>query len=531
MKSFAAVMVVVLAACGQSASVPARPPAALAAAAAPAFLANIPTDTPFVVLSLEALPRETLATIVDVVAPSFLERLDKKLQENPAMEGAAFFAALRRELGPHPTVKDLEDRGVSASARFAMYLVGKVMVFRLELRDDRAVLAMAQRIAATLGGTIPPPLKRGGREYWRAGSGSIAALAGNELVLASGKMEDIEAELEVVLGTKKPEHSYKTSDELASVMARHHLGGHLVAIVDTKRVIDYAVATKTPPPACAAKLVELSSIVPRIVMGHTRAGPHKFSGGVVVELSPAAVTELRALRTPVPGLDLILAGASVLSFGGGVDLPAARALAQRGQGAIAALAKACPSPALASAEAALSRVVATWVPAPFDSLTGFGLAVHDVAFHPGVKSLERLDGLAFVGSANAPQLFSILAMLAPGLGTLGIPFDGGIHAVAPGTVSGFDLYLGVGKQMIVAAIGAREAVIAERVIADKPGADSPLLQMAYDYGRFVDLQGALGLIEGEQPIERELAKVWGLTNVTLDVADDGLRFWTTMEIK
>jgi hypothetical protein len=52
----------------------------------------------------------------------------------------------------------------------------------------------------------------------------------------------------------------------------------------------------------------------------------------------------------------------------------------------------------------------------------------------------------------------------------------------------------------------------------------------YDYKRLVELQGALGLIEGDGRYERELAKIWGETAVTLDIADDGLRLWSTVEL-
>jgi hypothetical protein len=529
MRSLLVVLAVVAGACGSSSSARvADAPVSPKKQPLPGFLANIPDDVPYIVTSLEGLPPGYYAKIFDTFGPVFTDEMDK--QATTDQDTAKFMAAIRHEVGPVWSAARLEALGLSASARFAIYGAGKSIILRVEVRDQNVMLATLRRIATSWGKPFPPPQTRAGISFWRVDDkvAMVVAFVDNQLVAALGTPTQIDSELDVLLGIRKPPHSLADGTTLTRVMAKHHLGPYLVGIVDTKRMIDLLVSTTKPLPAdCVAQLGIASRLAPRIVFGHTPAGPRQFSGGIIVELSADAASELRDLHAAVPGLTTLMRDNPLFAFGGGLDLAAARKLTRRSAAAIGALATACDATPLRSAEDLLDRAVANWVPAPFDALTGFAFSVHELAMKPGQKVPERLQSIGLVSSTDAPALFHTLVMALPMIGSLGIDLDGAIHEFGRG-LTPFGLFAGVSEHMIIVATGDKDGVLAERVITEKADVDVPLFTMSYDYGRLVELTQMLGLPSKHEALEREFAKMFGRSTLTLDVGDDGLVLWSTI---
>lgn len=503
----------------------------------PAFLSSIPADTPYLLVALEAMPRDYYAKIGGAIGPTFSAELDKKAATDPDLK--RFLAALHHELDGKWSVAGLESLGFSTEPRFAVYGLGPVFVTRFELRDQNKALAMVTRVAATWGKSLPPPITRAAATYWRIDDAKLSVvvgLASNQLVFAVGAPAKLDAELDVVLGLRMPARNLGDGVALARVMDRHRLGPYLVGIVETRRLIDMVVTGSDPvPPGCVAQLDALSQLVPRIVLGHTRVSPKQFSGGVIVELAPDLVRALRALHVAVPGLTPALGADAIVSFGGGLDLGGARGLTRRAGTAVETLAAACNSTPLHELGAQIDKVATAWIPSPLDSLTGFAFSLQDYArSSDGSKMPERLQGIGVLGSTDAPRMFSTIAAGLPWIGGLGIEPDGTMHEIMQGMTT-FGIHAGVGDRALVLAAGPKGRALGEQVLADKPEKDAPFLAMSYDYPRLVALERVLNLNDKSTDATRALEDVYvtlfGHGTATLDVADDGLVLWSTIDLK
>lgn len=513
-----------------------EPPHAPPARTLPAFLASIPADTPYLVLALEAMPRDYYAKVATAVGPTFAGELEKRAAGSPDL--AKFLAAVRRELDGKWNAAGLESLGFSSQPRFALYALGPAFVVRFELADQKKVLATVQRVAAAWGKPLPAPVTRAGATYWRIDevkTSIVIGLAKDQLVFAVDGLARTDGDLDALLGLRDVPNNLADGALLRRVMDRHHLGPYLVGMVDTRRMIDLlASSSDSVSPACVAQLDTLSQLVPRIVLGHTQSNMKRFAGGVIAELAPELARELRTLRTAVPGLAPSLAADTIVALGAGIDLPAARALTRRAGGALETLATACGSARLHELASKLDDPTAFPIPSLLEPVTGVVLALQDYApAADGSQMPQRLQGVGALGATDASRLFTALSSGVPWLATLGIDVDGALHAILQG-VTPFGLFAGVGDRAIVLAAGDRGRTLAEQVIADKPDQDAPFIAMSYDYPRLVALERMLNRDKPPAPeaaLEDAYAKLFGRGTLTLDVADDGLVLWSTIDLK
>ncbi len=294
---------------------------------APALFAHIPADTPYVLASFEAVSLDYYAKLKRVTAPALARSVDQLRAMGAGSDLGRWVDALTDELAGKWTASGVESLGLSARPRFAIYGHGALpVVARLEIKDGKALLATIERIAHRAGATLPPLENRHGREFWRIElpdeTGAIVAIADDQLVAAFGPRHAIAAVLPQILGAEKPARSMADGAELKQVIARHRLGPVMVGFADTKRLAHamVALAEETPPADCLAEIDRLAAQVPRLVFGYSELTGKRFSGAAVVELAPALIERLKALRTTVPGLGAARAGEPRFAMGGGLDL-------------------------------------------------------------------------------------------------------------------------------------------------------------------------------------------------------------------
>src|SRR5262249_47731958 len=143
-------------------------------------------------------------------------------------------------------------------------------VMRIAVKDDKAVKATIERIAAKAGKDLPAIASKDGRSYWQVakdGTTGVMALVDNQLILAIGKDADVPAKLGLILGSEKPAQNMADGALIKQLMARHGLGGPVIAFADTKQITSKALEASgaAPSPACTAEIGRLSAKAPYVL--------------------------------------------------------------------------------------------------------------------------------------------------------------------------------------------------------------------------------------------------------------------------
>jgi hypothetical protein len=503
---------------------------------APALFAYIPADTPYVIASFEATPLEYYAKLKHALGPAFSNLIKKKQAQGGEPD---LFDAIVDEFGGSVNAKALEDRGLSAKPRFAIYGLGVApVVVRLEIKDEAALRATIDRVAAKMGKQLPAQETKDGKAFWRFVDDNvtgIVAILDNQLVGAAGPSALVDAKLDLILGLQKPAQSMADGKALIDVATRHGFGPYLVGYVDTHELAaqGLTLSDTPPPPACGPALDVLATQVPRIVVGYTEFTAKRASGGLVVELAPALLAEVTALRAQVPGLGAALSDQPLLAFGGGVDIAKGAALLARAATAVHAIGEACQVPELSEKAAAAEDTLSSPLPPPVTKITGFAAALQ--AFEMSGVGFTQLDGFGMVTATSGKALFDDLKGLLP-LDQIGLTADGKLHelAIPSGVVPGA-VVAGVGDKAIVFATGAKGRALAERGLHGTASGPSPFLVMTYDYGRLLQLQSQMAAMRGGAPEDAELIKsmaaVLGRASMTVDANDKGVVVWSALDLK
>ncbi len=342
--------------------------------AVPALFASIPADTPYLIASLEAAPPELWGKMKQAYKP-LIDMFATKWQEQRGRNEV--FDAIVSELDGKWSAAGIESLGFSAKPGFAMYGLGlQPFVVRMVIKDGKAVRATIERIAAKAGKQLPPASTRGGVSYWQHasddGTAVVVSIGDHELIAAVGKAEDIEARLGLILGLDKPARSMADGALIKQLMARHGFGGQLIGFADTRQLAGKAIeaAGGTPTPACTAELDRVSAKLPRLVVGYSELSGSKIAGGLVVELAPEVVADMRALRTEVPGLGAALRGHPLFAFAAGVDLARAQQLGVAAAGNLRQLGTACGLGPLVDSAADMARGLSRPLPEPVGRISG-----------------------------------------------------------------------------------------------------------------------------------------------------------------
>src|SRR5262249_27557547 len=147
----------------------------------------------------------------------------------------------------------------------------------------------------------------------------------------------------LILGIDKPAKNMADGALVKQLMARHGFGGQLIGFADTRQLASKAIeaAGATLSPACTGEIGRLRAKLARLVLGYSELSGSKIAGGVVLEMAPDLVTEMRALQTEVPGLGVALSGHPMMAFAAGVDLARAQQLGAAAAGNLQRFGTAC----------------------------------------------------------------------------------------------------------------------------------------------------------------------------------------------
>jgi hypothetical protein len=510
----------------------------------PALFAHVPADTPYLLAGLEAVPLDYYARMKNVFAPIFEGAIAKARQDNKELD------AVLGELDGKWNEAGLESLGLSTHPRYAVYGLGlQPFVARIEVKDQKVLLATIERFAAKLGKQLPAMQKTtDGRGYWRAAPGDgpavVVALTDNQLVVALGSAAEIDGKLGLILGSEKPPENMADGKLLRGLMAKHKLGPYAIGFLETHRIASAAMtaAGAASTPACKTEIAQISAKVPRLVFGLGELSATKISQTLIVELAPEVAAAVRAVKVELPGLAAALAGPSLFAFGGGLDLARGQQLAIAAAGNLKQLGTSCEIAPLTSGAEQAARALARPLPEPFARIAGGAVVGHELELGPGAgDSMPRkLEAVAVLATSDAKALFQTLIQQFPELAKLGVAPDGKLHDLPAGAVPApWPVAAAVADNRVVIAIGERRTALGEQMLA-APAAPAPLLAMSYDYGKLLELAMSAAPPDRDQsdPLAklmpnfiRAMQSVFGRSMLTTDVTDAGVATWATIELK
>jgi hypothetical protein len=519
----------------------------IATLSAPALLASVPADTPYLITAFEAIPLEYYAKLKQALGPAMGNAVDQFRALAKDADADRLISAIQGELAGKLDAKGLESLGFNAKPRFALYGLGLApVVFRIEVRDDKVVLATIQRIASRAGITLPAVETKDGRSFWRISpdrdATGILSLADNQLVAAFGRTADVERQLGLILGSEKPQVSMAGGKQLLELMAKHHFGPHMIGFVDTQKLAMHgmAFAGRTPAPQCTSEIDRLSSRVPRMLFGYSTLNAKVASGGMVIELAPDLVTELRAARAEVPGLAEAVASQPMLAFSFAGHVERMRRLALDAAVAMRKLGDACQLADLSRASAEARDTLSKPVPAALGGGIGALLVAQEILFAAGGGGMpERVEGFAAIAAPDARSLYAFWESMTPQMAAFGVKPDGKVYPVT-GVPVPFALHAAVGQRTIVVGVGDTGKGHAERLVTAKATGMSPFIVMSYDYGQLLHMQSEVNKLTDDPAdptaamradLNAAVGAMFGRAAGTLDVGDHGLAFWATMEMK
>lgn len=524
---------------------------------APPLFAHIPADTPYVMASFEAVPLAYYAKVRQAAGPELARALDQLRALGGPAELERWIDAVTDELAGKWSAKGLESLGLSAQPRFAIYGHGALpAVLRLEVKDAKAVLATVERIAHRAGAKLPALETRHGREFWRielpADFGAIVSLTDGQLVAAIGPRHAIAAVLPQIVGAEKPSRNMAGGEELKRLIAKHQLGPVLVGYVDTKRLGGslLALVERDTSDKCAAAIDRLAAAVPRLAFSYTELTDKRFSAAAILELAPALAEQLKAMRTPVPGLAAALADEPMFAMGGGLDLRRGQAAGKAAAVALGELGLACDAAGLQRAADEMLEAMATPLPGPLGKLAGGALAIDAIDFGGGAGGGRRagppiprsLDAFAMLAVSDAKAVLDSMSAELALLGGLQLKPDGKLRALELGMLPlPFEVHGGVGERALAVAVGSRGKRRAERAITASGDGPAPFLAGTLDMSKLTELQARLATILADddadpadavtRDVDSALSSMIGRATFSVDATDAGLGMWFSGELK
>jgi hypothetical protein len=514
--------------------------------AVPALFASVPADTPYLVASLEAVPPELWDRMKQAFQP-LIAMAAAKWQEQQGKNEVV--DAMLSEMDGKWSQAGLESLGLSAQPRFAIYGLGlQPVVVRMAVKDGKAVQATIERVVTKAGKQVTPPMTRDGHSYWQRAvsddTSLVFSIANNEMVLAFGKTADVEAKLGLILGIDKPAKNMADGALVKQLMARHGFGGQLITFADTRQLVGKVIEAvgATPSPECTGEIDRLSAKLPHLVFGYSELSGSKVAGGMVLEMAPDLVTEMRGLRTEVPGLGAALSGHPMMAFAAGVDLAKAQQLGVAAAGNLQKLGTACGLEPLVAGAAEMVRGLSRPLPDPVGRISGGAIVINDLVFSPGGGRRsggmpEKFDGTLLIASPDARALFNKVAEMEQMIKSLAITVDGKLHDIHIPIPVPVPLAVGVGDRVIVATAGDKGRAAGDQLVGARSGGKAPLFAATYDFGKLMDFAARTNDMDRTAAMPEFQAVIASMKNVLsrvsgmMDVTDHGLVFWSTAELK
>jgi hypothetical protein len=530
--------VVVLAlSCGGSA----KPTTLSSTWVAPAILAQVPADSPYVFASLRPIDEKIRRRMLGTFNHSIGELLKtvgaleaRERAELPAWARAGL--ALAEELRGKDLINWWRELGFDPDGRVVLYGLSVWPVARIEIADPKRVRAVIERVLAATG-IQATRSTLDGRAYWSAGNADVTvvgAVLDREAVVAALPTSALPTALPLVLGTQRPAHPLGSTTTVTDLLARNQFLDLMIGYIDLRHALATVTApTPSPldapiraltgpiPPACRTDLERLVSVMPRLAFGYRKFDAAGFAGLTIFETSPRVAASLKRLRASVPEVALPVAGHPLFAIGAAINPDETIAWLRGLTSDLRARPFTCPwLDGINEAGAELATQLATPLPPTVRGVRGFSLVVDNLTISP-----FDLEGHLLIAGDRAADLVAMLTGAIPGLPSIPVKPDGRPIELPTQQlhIPVRSAHIAMTSDRIVIASGTGSAQRATAHLATPTPRRSPLALMVFDTPR---LQALLAAVGGKDVGQFNYV---GDIGMSIDATDVGLgiEFWGT----
>ena len=506
---------------------------------APQILKHIPSDSPFVMVSPEPMPRAFTDWIGQAIGPA-MEIVQQKMTELRAETDDPVGRAILAEFDGKLNREGFEGLGFTLEPRFALYAIGTSLAIRVEVADGAKVAALFDRLEQNSGQSMPQANHSGVsyRQWIEDDVAIVVAVIGNELVAGVMHQNAKNLVLPVLFGKNAPEQSFADTAVFNKYRDKYKLLNYSFGYIDSMSIVrmitgkasaltqEIMAASEVELPEfsapCQVEFTQLAQTVPRLVFGYQDLNTDLMRALLAVELRPDLANDLAGLQTPVLDLAALSEGKPMFAFGMNADVGKMITWAKGKVAEMASSPYRCEFfDDINDAVAEMQREMDSPVPPFISGLKGAAVSVSDFqmsGFMPTgsgylTMAMDDVMGTLDVLKGEIPQLgmINIAADGKPVSVPIGMPGLDSVDLVA--TQTRFSMAAGAG--MIDKASSFANAQVA---------ADAPAMVFAYDYVRLMQAvqAGGGGMDEDEAIIMDSLAGLLGFTTAEIRFTGNGI---------
>lgn len=522
----------------------------------PEFYDKIPATSPYVLTSVKPFPMEIIEPYLETYGQMYAGFQKQYQAQNyqPKRTEDKFIKALFDEMGKVDSVEGYKKLGLSTRPEMAVYGIGWFPVMRLTLGDPQAFEAALSRVETKSG--VDVRMRKAGeqiyREYELGAKAKVAvAVTDSEFVLGVGPAKQFEEFVAYMLGQKKAARTLADVDVIQDIQSKYEFTPYLVGYVNIADIAGTAMGAAPGDPitkamlqamdfkapdmteVCRQEYMSIFEKMPRAVVGYTELTPETMEMTAVLETKGEFAKNLAAISAPIPGYSNELVDKSFFAVGLGVDVKKALAFAAQQAQKINQDPYQCPSFQRWNQMAQQAKMAMQMVPPFVSSIRGAMTVVTKAQFAPRTMAPQSFDGMALIQSGDPMALFSQLRQFLPQLQGLSLK-PNGVPVALPQLPNAPYLqspHVAMDQDTLAASVGVGMqddmAVLLENQGATQP-AHSPLLLIAYDYGRLMKkftTNPIFGPSPGGQGMNDAMSamqKMFGTFVAEVDASDQGI---------
>lgn len=406
------------------------------------MLQYIPADSPYFMATRESMPEQEAFDLYRRMQPqdSLESNLDELRRTLPEIDDdvqhslVTLLIAMGEELDSVETLDDAHTLGLKMGPQAALYGLGILPVWRMQLHDEDAFRETLQRILAKAD-LNPSTATTNGTDYWvltpEGPINAILAIIDQQLLLSLVPQDASDELLAQVLGSTPPDSNIGDTGALAELEQRHGFTPYGAGQINASRLLS-ELSTPTHPgtqalmdaveaeqldlSACQADIDRITSRFPGLVMGMREYSLDGLEMNLILETDEGIVSDLQALTTQVPGLG---STEGMASLGMGLNLPVLLQTVQKYAGEVRQNPFSCDE--LQDLNNAWTEInVAMNNPATMligSALSGLRARIDSLTMNDGEPTGT---GILTIASQNPLGLLSTVSAFAPELGALGL---------------------------------------------------------------------------------------------------------------
>ncbi len=491
---------------------------------------SIPADSIFVFASLDSragIIPALVRFVKPIVATAFKERLAES-----GKAGAHEMAILAK----FTTSEGLDQIGIDPRPNFAMYMIGRAGVLRVEIKDGAALEKFILDSADDSAGVIFK--KRGDWRYWQGetdGGLVVVAIQDRELLVGLMKSQDADRVLPMLLDGVLPQRSIVDTGVLDTLSKRYP--GQAIAYIDTVALFDMMAredeSIRAMSPTCTTEIRSVVGIVPKLIFSFEQSSQDEYVFHTTVELRKDIARDLANVAAPIPAYDIVTRSGSSMTLGLGMKVEKAILWIQNVATRIEQQPYQCEE--LADFNSVLSVLPnLNSIPPVVNELTGFVISLE----HMNPDDPGSIIAVGAVQSWNPKALLNFIkgALPFPAIANLELSDDGAIAEIAVAELGiPQQVYLAMGGRMLGFAVGQSESDLSG-IVTSPASSRGPFLAIHYDYSQWSHLVDSNDdddddMSPAMQAVVKKALNSLGPVGFTMFATKHGIHTKTTIELK